>query len=60
METGQLQALRSDLPVFFSERIDRSGSAMADKELAKDYAKKNDLIFLEGSEVIEDWKKWSG
>lgn len=30
-----------------------------DKESAKQYAQEHELIFLEGSEVIEAWEKWS-
>ena len=29
------------------------------KEDAKKYAKKHNLVFLEGKEVVEAWKKWS-
>ena len=29
------------------------------KEKAKQYADKHDLVFLEGKEVVEAWKKWS-
>ncbi len=29
------------------------------KEKAKQYAEKHDLVFLEGKEIIEAWKKWS-
>ena len=30
------------------------------KEEAKKYAKENNIIFLEGKEIIEAWKKWLG
>ncbi len=29
------------------------------KEDAKKYAQKNNLIFLEGNDIIEAWKQWS-
>ncbi len=29
------------------------------KEDAKNYAKKNNLVFLEGNEIIKTWKQWS-
>ena len=29
------------------------------KDKAKQYAEKHDLVFLEGKEIIEAWKKWS-
>lgn len=35
-----------------------NGKALSKKEV-KDYAKANDLIFLEGKQIIESWKKWS-
>jgi 3,4-dihydroxy 2-butanone 4-phosphate synthase len=35
-----------------------NGKALS-KEKAKQYAKKNRLVFLEGKEIIKAWKKWS-
>ena len=35
-----------------------NGKALS-KEKAKQYAQKNELVFLEGNEIIEAWKKWS-
>lgn len=29
------------------------------KSMVKEYAKKHDLVFLEGKEIIEAWKQWS-
>lgn len=29
------------------------------KEMTKKYADDNDLVFLEGKEIVEAWKKWS-
>jgi len=29
------------------------------KEDAQNYAKKNNLVFLEGNEIIKAWKQWS-
>jgi 3,4-dihydroxy 2-butanone 4-phosphate synthase len=34
------------------------GKALS-KEKAEKYAKENNLVFLEGKEIIEAWKKWS-
>lgn len=34
------------------------GKALS-KESAKRYAKKNGIVFLEGEEIVEVWKKWS-
>ena len=28
------------------------------KDLVKDYAEKNDFVFLEGYEIVEAWKQW--
>lgn len=36
-----------------------AGRALS-KELAKEYAGKNGLVFLEGKDITEAWKKWSG
>jgi 3,4-dihydroxy 2-butanone 4-phosphate synthase len=35
-----------------------NGRALS-KEKVKKYAKENNLIFLEGSEIVKAWKKWS-
>ncbi len=35
-----------------------SGKALSKKDSIK-YAEKNDLVFLEGKEIIEAWKEWS-
>lgn len=35
-----------------------NGKALS-KEKAEEYAKKHDLVFLEGKQIIEAWKKWS-
>jgi len=35
-----------------------NGKALS-KEKAKEYAEKNKLVFLEGKEIYEAWKKWS-
>ena len=35
-----------------------NGKALS-KEKAKEYADKNDLVFLEGKAIVEEWKKWS-
>jgi 3,4-dihydroxy 2-butanone 4-phosphate synthase len=40
------------------EIMGNNGTAMA-KQDAIQYAEKNNLIFLEGNEIIEAWKKWS-
>jgi 3,4-dihydroxy-2-butanone 4-phosphate synthase len=29
------------------------------KEDAKKYAEKNNLVFLEGNDIIKAWKQWS-
>jgi 3,4-dihydroxy 2-butanone 4-phosphate synthase len=29
------------------------------KENAKKYAQKNNLVFLEGNDIIKAWKQWS-
>jgi 3,4-dihydroxy 2-butanone 4-phosphate synthase len=34
------------------------GKALS-KDKAKEYAKKHNLVFLEGKEIIDAWKKWS-
>lgn len=39
------------------EMMGDNGIALT-KENAKKYAKDNDLIFLEGNEIVEAWKKW--
>lgn len=35
-----------------------NGKALS-KESAKSYAKKHNIVFLEGKEIVEVWKKWS-
>lgn len=35
-----------------------NGKALAKKD-AKTYAKKNNLVFLEGNDVVQAWKQWS-
>ena len=35
-----------------------SGKALSKKDIIQ-YAKKNDIVFLEGNEIIEAWKQWS-
>lgn len=40
------------------EIMGENGKAMS-KEDVKKYAKKNNLIFLEGNDIIKAWKKWS-
>jgi len=40
------------------EMMGDNGKALA-KEQAQEYAKKHNLILLEGKEIIEAWKKWS-
>lgn len=35
-----------------------NGKALS-KEDAQDYAERNNMVFLEGNEVVEAWKKWS-
>jgi 3,4-dihydroxy 2-butanone 4-phosphate synthase len=40
------------------EMIGENGKALS-KEEALEYSKKNDLIFLNGKEIIKAWKKWS-
>jgi 3,4-dihydroxy 2-butanone 4-phosphate synthase len=41
------------------EMIGDDGKSLP-KNLAKDYSKKHDLIFLEGFEIVEAWRAWSG
>ena len=40
------------------EIIGNNGKALS-KEDARKYAKENNLVFIEGKEIIEAWKKWS-
>ena len=40
------------------EIMGNNGKALSKKEAIK-YAQKNNLVFLEGKEIIEAWKKWS-
>lgn len=40
------------------EMMSDNGKALP-KEKAQEYAKKHNLVFLEGKEIIEAWKKWS-
>lgn len=40
------------------EMIGDNGKALS-KEKAQQYAKKHNLVFLEGKEIIDAWKKWS-
>ena len=40
------------------EIMGEHGKAMS-KEDAKRYAEENNLVFLEGKDIIEAWKKWS-
>jgi 3,4-dihydroxy 2-butanone 4-phosphate synthase len=40
------------------EIMSDTGKALQ-KDKAKQYAKKHNLVFLEGKEIIEAWKKWS-
>ena len=40
------------------EMMGDNGKALP-KEKAKQYAEDNNLVFLEGKEIIEAWKKWS-
>ena len=40
------------------EIMGNNGKALS-KEDAKKYAVKNNFVFLEGSEIVEAWKKWS-
>jgi len=40
------------------EMMGDNGKALAKKQ-AQEYAKKHNLILLEGKEIIEAWKKWS-
>lgn len=41
------------------EMMGENGKSLS-KDEAKKYAEKNHLIFLEGKEIKEEWKKWSG
>jgi 3,4-dihydroxy 2-butanone 4-phosphate synthase len=40
------------------EMIGDKGTALSKKEAMK-YAEKNNLVFLEGKEIVEAWKEWS-
>jgi len=40
------------------EMIGNNGRALT-KENAKKYAEDNNLVFIEGKEIVEAWKKWS-
>jgi len=40
------------------EMMGDNGKALS-KDKSKQYAKKHNLVFLEGKEIIEAWKKWS-
>jgi len=40
------------------EIMGNNGRALS-KEDAEDYSRENDLIFLEGKDIIKAWKKWS-
>lgn len=40
------------------EMMGEKGKALS-KDEAKKYAKKNNLVFLEGKDIIEAWKQWS-
>ena len=40
------------------EIIGNNGKAMS-KKYAKKYADENNLVFLEGKDIIKAWKKWS-
>jgi 3,4-dihydroxy 2-butanone 4-phosphate synthase len=40
------------------EIMGNNGTAMSKQDVIQ-YAEKNNLIFLEGKEIIEAWKKWS-
>ncbi len=39
------------------EIMSDDGKALS-KDKTKEYAKKHDLVFLEGKEIVEAWKKW--
>lgn len=41
------------------EMMGNDGKALS-KEKAKEYAREFNLVFLDGSEVIEAWRKWKG
>jgi 3,4-dihydroxy 2-butanone 4-phosphate synthase len=41
------------------EMIGENGKSLTKNE-AKKYAEKNRLMFLEGKEILEAWKSWSG
>jgi 3,4-dihydroxy 2-butanone 4-phosphate synthase len=41
------------------EMIGDDGKSLA-KDFAKDYAKRHNLVFLEGFEIMEAWETWSG
>ena len=40
------------------EIMDDNGRALS-KDKAEEYAKKHGLVFLDGKEIVEAWKKWS-
>jgi 3,4-dihydroxy 2-butanone 4-phosphate synthase len=40
------------------EMMGENGRALS-KENAKKYAKDNNLVFIEGNDIVEAWKKWS-
>jgi 3,4-dihydroxy 2-butanone 4-phosphate synthase len=40
------------------EMMGNNGRALT-KEYAKKYADHNNLVFIEGKEIVEAWKKWS-
>ncbi|RLF29596.1 MAG: 3,4-dihydroxy-2-butanone-4-phosphate synthase [Thermoplasmata archaeon] len=40
------------------EMLSDNGRALSKKE-AQEYAEKQNLVFLEGKEIVETWKKWS-
>lgn len=40
------------------EMLSDSGGALSKRD-AKRYAAKNRLVFLEGSEIVEEWRRWS-
>jgi len=40
------------------EMMGDNGKALP-KDKAREYAKKNGLVFLEGKKIVEAWKKWS-
>jgi len=40
------------------EMMGNNGKALT-KEYAKKYAEDNNLVFIEGKEIVEAWKKWS-